>query len=77
MTTEEISHAIQECGAKAHSVSDTAKAYFDDARERDTVVAAFVQAKMLGEIAYQLAEMNERDSDKIRSEAIREAMMGY
>jgi hypothetical protein len=61
MDIKSIAATVQKCGSEAQDVV-TRSALYDDWRERRTLAASWMQAKMLGEIAYQLAVMNDRNA---------------
>jgi hypothetical protein len=75
MEIKDITETVQKCGEYAMRAVDRDKVLFDDRRDREAVAASWLQAKMLGEIAYQLAVLNGRDEGEIRRKAIEDAVM--
>ena len=63
MDKEQIAETVKKCGEKAQAIAEAATARIEaglDYDAGDSRAAQWMQAKMLGEIACQLAVLNER-----------------
>jgi hypothetical protein len=77
MDKEKLAETVEKCGSEAQDAVDR-EALFDDRRERRTLAAQWMQAKMLGEIAYQLAVMNERfapEDERLQDQVTGQSLM--